>query len=121
MRLISLLTAVFLSIAPALAQSPLEPLGIALEGYQPVDEVLNWPSTHNMSRLRLRRITLCSGLIAEQRLRQRAVECAMRREIEDRVVVDHQDDRMPRRRGAAVRDMGVHDGRAGDSPTVEQP
>src|SRR4051794_33074074 len=28
---------------------------------------------------------------------------------------------MPRRRGAAVRDMGVHDGRAGDSPTVEQP
>src|SRR4051794_4638865 len=49
------------------------------------------------------------------------LECAMRREIEDRVVVDHQDDRMPRRRGAAVRDMGVHDGRAGDSPTVEQP
>src|SRR3954469_14731581 len=42
--------------------------------YQPVDEVLNWPSTHNMSRLRLRRITLCSGLIAEQRLRQRAVK-----------------------------------------------
>src|SRR3954452_19381613 len=41
---------------------------------QPVDEVLNWPSTHNMSRLRLRRITLCSGLIAEQRLRQRAVK-----------------------------------------------
>ena len=34
MRLISLLTAVFLSIAPALAQSPPEPLGIALEGYR---------------------------------------------------------------------------------------
>jgi hypothetical protein len=44
----------------------------------------------------------------------------MRREIEDRVVVDHEDDRMPRRLGAAVRDMRVHDGRAGDSPTVEQ-
>src|SRR4029453_5102003 len=45
----------------------------------------------------------------------------MRREIEDRVVVDHEDDRMPRRRGAALRDMRVHDGRAGDRPTVEQP
>src|SRR4051794_4959560 len=40
---------------------------------QPVDEVLNWPSTHNMSRPKLRMTTLCSGLIAEQRLRQRAV------------------------------------------------
>src|SRR4051812_38093639 len=40
--------------------------------YQPVDEVLNWPSTHNMSRPKLRMTTLCSGLIAEQRLRQRA-------------------------------------------------
>src|SRR5215213_6279783 len=45
----------------------------------------------------------------------------MRREIEDRVVVDHEDDRMPRRRGAALRAMRVHDGRAGDRPTVEQP
>src|SRR5688500_12205998 len=45
----------------------------------------------------------------------------MRREIEDRVVVDHEDDRMPRRRGAALRDMRVHDGRAGDRPTVERP
>src|SRR3954466_10925544 len=45
----------------------------------------------------------------------------MRREIEDRVVVDHEDDWMPRRLGAAVRDMRVHDGRAGDRPTVEQP
>src|SRR4051812_20859925 len=40
--------------------------------YQPVDEVLNWPFTHNMSRPKLRMTTLCSGLIAEQRLRQRA-------------------------------------------------
>src|SRR3954462_15476685 len=40
--------------------------------YQPVDEVLNWPSTHNMSRPKLQMTTLCSGLIAEQRLRQRA-------------------------------------------------
>src|SRR4051794_16764389 len=40
---------------------------------QPVDEVQNWPSTHNMSRPKLRMTTLCSGLIAEQRLRQRAV------------------------------------------------
>src|SRR3954467_2624921 len=30
-----------------------------------------------MSRLRLRRITLCSGLIAEERLRQRAVKGEM--------------------------------------------
>jgi hypothetical protein len=49
----------------------------------------------------------------------------MRREIEDRVVLNHADDRMPRRRGAALRDMRVHmrvhDGRAGDRPTVEQP
>src|SRR3954454_9804552 len=44
----------------------------AVNTNSPVDEVLNWPSTHNMSRLKLRRITLCSGLIAEQRLRQRA-------------------------------------------------
>jgi hypothetical protein len=40
--------------------------------YQPVDEVLNWSSTHNMSGPNLRMATLCSGLIAEQRLRQRA-------------------------------------------------
>jgi len=33
MRVVNLLTAVFLSITPALAQSPSEPLGIALEGY----------------------------------------------------------------------------------------
>ncbi len=45
----------------------------------------------------------------------------MRREIEDRVVVNHEDDRMPRRLGVALRDMRVHDGLAGDSPTVEQP
>src|SRR5215207_5040510 len=45
----------------------------------------------------------------------------MRREVEDRVVVHHQDDRMPRRRGVAVRDMRVHDGLASDRPTVEQP
>src|ERR1044072_5351884 len=45
----------------------------------------------------------------------------MRREIEDRVVVDHEDDRMPRRRGVTLRDMRVHDGFAGDSPAVEQP
>src|SRR3954464_4716368 len=43
-----------------------------LSSYQPVDEVQNWPSTHNMSRPKLRMTTLCSGLIAEQRLRQRA-------------------------------------------------
>src|SRR3954469_17184242 len=49
------------------------------------------------------------------------LERAMRREIEDRVVVDHEDDRMPRRRGATLGDMRVHDGRAGDRPTVEQP
>src|SRR4051812_44170748 len=49
------------------------------------------------------------------------LERAMRREIEDRVVLNHEDDRMPRRRGAALRDMRVHDGRAGDRPTVEQP
>src|SRR4051795_10274847 len=42
--------------------------------YQPVDEVLNWPSTHNMSRPKLQVTTLCSGLIAEQRLRQRAAK-----------------------------------------------
>src|SRR4051794_39990315 len=47
-----------------------------------------------------------------------SVRCGEKSRI---VVVDHQEDRMPRRRGAAVRDMGVHDGRAGDSPTVEQP
>src|SRR5215212_9723154 len=45
----------------------------------------------------------------------------MRREIEDRGVVDHEDDRMPRRRGVALRDMWVHDGFAGDRPTIEQP
>src|SRR3954452_12394801 len=45
----------------------------------------------------------------------------MRREIEDRVVVDHEDDWMPRRRGAALCDMRVHDGLASDRPTVEQP
>ena len=39
----------------------------------------------------------------------------------NRVVVDHEDDRMPRRRGVALRDMRIHDGRAGDRPTVEQP
>src|SRR3954466_18402 len=49
------------------------------------------------------------------------LERAMRRDIEDRVVVDHEDDRMPRRRGAALGDMRVHDGRAGDRPTVEEP
>src|SRR5215203_843232 len=49
------------------------------------------------------------------------LERAMRGEIEDRVVVDHEDDRMPRRPGAALRDMRVHDGLAGDRPTIEQP
>src|SRR4051812_47027233 len=49
------------------------------------------------------------------------LERAMRREIEDGVVVDHEDDWMPRRRGVALRDMRVHDGLAGDRPTVEQP
>src|SRR3954454_16292744 len=47
--------------------------GSGSASYQPVDEVLNWPSTHNMSRPKLRMTTLCRGLIAEQRLRQRAV------------------------------------------------
>src|SRR4051794_39267525 len=32
------------------------------------------------------------------------------------LVVDHEDDRMPRRRGVALRDMRVHDGLAGDRP-----
>src|SRR4051794_4598871 len=41
--------------------------------YQPVDEVLSRSSTHKMSWPKLRRPTLCSGVIAEQRLRQRAV------------------------------------------------
>src|SRR4051812_15634171 len=50
-----------------------------------------------------------------------SLERAMRREIEDCVVVDHEDDRMPRCRGVALRDMRVHDGLAGDRPTVEQP
>src|SRR4051794_15654107 len=45
----------------------------------------------------------------------------MQGKIEDRVVLNHEDDRMPRRRGGALRDMGVHDGRAGDRPTVEEP
>src|SRR5215207_6489525 len=45
----------------------------------------------------------------------------MRREIEDRVVVDHEDDRMLRCRGVAVRDMRVHHSLASDRPTVEQP
>src|SRR5829696_7948386 len=49
------------------------------------------------------------------------LERAMRGEIEDRVVVDHEDDRMPRRRGAALRDMRVHHSLASDRPTVEQP
>jgi hypothetical protein len=49
------------------------------------------------------------------------LERAMQGKIEDCVVVDHEDDRMPRRRGAALRDMRVHDGRAGDRPTIEQP
>src|SRR3954469_168023 len=51
----------------------LAPRGREKRPYQPVDEVLNWPSTHNMSRPKLRMTTLCRGLIAEQRLRQRAV------------------------------------------------
>src|SRR3954466_5794289 len=38
-----------------------------------VDEVLSWPATHNMWRPKLRRPTLCSGVIAERRLRQRPV------------------------------------------------
>src|SRR3954464_2335659 len=42
---------------------------VYVPAYQPVDEVLNWPSTHNMPRPKLRTTTLCSGLIAEQRLR----------------------------------------------------
>jgi hypothetical protein len=33
MRMIHLLAAMFLGVAPVLAQGPLEPLGIALEGY----------------------------------------------------------------------------------------
>src|SRR4051794_27142354 len=58
---------------------------------QPVDEVLNWPSTHNMSRPKLRMTTLCSGLIAEQRLRQRADKALLlslpRLKGEDRLAV----------------------------------
>src|SRR4051794_19036545 len=46
--------------------------------YQPVDEVLGWSSTHNMSWPELQRPTLCSGVIAEQRLRQRAVMARQR-------------------------------------------
>src|SRR5690242_14256069 len=45
----------------------------------------------------------------------------MQGKIEDCVVVDHEDDRMPRRRGVTLREMRVHDGLAGDRPTVEQP
>src|SRR3954471_11059418 len=45
----------------------------------------------------------------------------MRREIEDRVVVDHEEDRRPRCRGVALRDMRVHHSLASDRPTVEQP
>src|SRR3954463_5007795 len=45
----------------------------------------------------------------------------MQGKIEDRVVVDHEDDRMPRRPGAALRDMRAPDGRAGDRPTIEEP
>src|SRR4051812_678833 len=45
----------------------------------------------------------------------------MQGKIEDCVVVDHEDDRMPRRRGAALHDMRVHDGRAGDRSTIEEP
>src|SRR3954463_5418903 len=56
----------------------------ALAAYQPVDEVLNWSSTHNMSGPNLRRATLCSGLIAEQRLRQRAVSSEPARACLDR-------------------------------------
>jgi len=40
--------------------------------YQPVDEVLNWSSTHNIWRTKLRSTALRSRSIAEQRLRQRA-------------------------------------------------
>src|SRR4051794_8643131 len=39
---------------------------------QPVDEVLSWSSTYKMSWPKLRRPTICSMAIAEQRLRQRA-------------------------------------------------
>src|SRR4051795_6005319 len=44
----------------------------AIEAYQPVDEVLNWSSTHNIWRIKLRATALCSRSIAGQRLRQRA-------------------------------------------------
>src|SRR5215207_9312948 len=49
------------------------------------------------------------------------LERAMRREVEDRVVVHPQDDRMPRRRGVALRDMRVHHSLASDRPTIEEP
>src|ERR1041384_748063 len=45
----------------------------------------------------------------------------MQGKIEDRVVVDHEDDRMPRCRGVALRDMRVHHSLTRDRPTVEQP
>src|SRR3954451_22582876 len=41
--------------------------------YQPVDEVLSWSSTHNMLWPKLRRPALFGVVIAEKRLRQRAV------------------------------------------------
>src|SRR4029079_1288111 len=44
--------------------------------YQPVDEVLNWSSTHNIWRTKLRSTALRSRSIAEQRLRQRAAMSA---------------------------------------------
>ena len=42
--------------------------------YQPVDEVLNWSSTHNIWRTKLRATALRSRSIAEQGLRQRAAK-----------------------------------------------
>src|SRR5690349_15142984 len=47
------------------------------EHYQPVDEVLNWSSTHNIWRTKLRATALRSRSIAEQGLRQRAVMLSM--------------------------------------------
>jgi hypothetical protein len=48
-------------------------------------------------------------------------EPAVRREIERRVVMHHEHQRMPRRRGPALRQMRVHDRLPSYRPAVEQP
>src|SRR6187200_3739185 len=55
-----------------------------VHAYQPVDEVLNWSSTHNIWRTKLRATALRSRSIAEQRLRQRAVLAGLLQDLERR-------------------------------------